>query len=319
MLLAPSSPAAPAKPAASPKPSPAATPAVTPIPPAKGKGKGKPGATPAPSPSPSPAASPLADDKIPLPFDLSWGDQTDHVSYLLTRVKATIRERRTFSEKGEALIVQGVPVPGLRETRLLFQEGFLVGIDIDYGASNWGVDRYNTGMAQLRRKLEKTFNGPGQMLRRGPVDNPPPGVQQTLTGYEWKAWDTSVMLVYFQAEKKDGDALKDTFRSLLLRYRFRPPADPAKEPVKKGGKPTPQLPPGEGQVPAPLPGAGPAQEPLLDELPKPSGTPAPDGSLPDPVETTPAPTPAASPETPAIPNSAPTPTPDPSRDDLPKP
>lgn len=248
-------------------------------------GQRRPGSRPQATPVPTPAPAP--DDPVTLPFGFSWGDSPEMVKTAMPRVKAKLKQVKMLGDRGEIWVMVGVEVPGLRESRAIFQERQLVGLDLEYGAPDWPVEKFRSAMANLRRKLETAFAGPGTLLKRGPVEGASEsGVEQILTGYEWRRSDSIVMLVYFSAEKKDSAAPAEAFRSMTIRYRYQPPV-PA-------GAPTPAPSPDATASPS----ATPAQTPMEAPVEKPM----------DPTVVNPGETPAASPmETPPV--SEPTPDP----------
>jgi hypothetical protein len=201
-----------------------------------------------PTPTPIPTPVPTIDDPVTLPYGFTWGDSTEMVKTALPRVKGKVKEIRPLGERGEIWVVTGIEVPGLRESRAIFQERQLVGLDLEYGAPDWPMEKFRAAMANLRRKLEAMFAGPGTLLKRGPVEGTEEsGVDQILTGYEWRRGDTIVLLVYFSAEKRDGETTKDAFRSMTIRYRYQQPSpDPSPAP-------SPPATPGQDPLPEPAP------------------------------------------------------------------
>lgn len=245
--------------------SPGASPSPTPRIPGAPKSMRK---RPAPTPLPTPV--PTSEDPIPLPFGLAWGDSPETVNVTLPRVNATVRKKTPMGKTGEFWSLAGIKVPGLRDARMYFQDQHLVGVDLEYGDNAWPVEKYNIGMGNLRRRLEQMFVAPGVLVSRGPVqDESTPEVAQVLTGYDWKRFDTVVLLVYYSAEKKQGEEVKDAFRSLLVRYRYRDPVlvtAEAKEKEKaEAAAPTP--PPDPGATPTPT--AAPTPEVKAKDLPIP--------------------------------------------------
>ena len=261
---------------------------------------------PRPTPTPIPTPAPTAEDPVTLPYGFSWGDSMDMVVQALPRVKAKIKDKKPLGDRGEIWVLTGIEVPGLRESRAIFQERQLVGLDLEYGAADWPVEKFRAAMANLRRKLETMFAGTGTMLKRGPVEgNDDSNVEQILTGYEWRRGDTIVLLVYFSAEKRGANSPKDIFRSMTIRYRYQQmPPEPLPTPKPKSGKdPLPDAeskpPPTPTPTPMPVPEATPAASPEESSGPPPTPTPEPlQNVLP---EVMPTPTPDAA--------EGPTPTP----------
>ncbi len=233
------------------------------------RGGTRPEATPVPTPVPGP------DDPVTLPFGFSWGDTPEMIKAAMPRVKAKLKQVKPLGDRGEIWVLVGVEVPGLRESRAIFQEKQLVGLDLEYGAPDWPVEKFRSAMANLRRKLEAAFAGPGTLLKRGLVEGTEESdVEQILTGYEWRRSDSIVMLVYFSAEKKDVATAAEAFRSMTIRYRYQPPV-PAGSPGPDAIRATP-APSAPGRDPLPVPEATPEQggesTPIL---PEPSPTPSP--------------------------------------------
>lgn len=230
-----------------------------------------------PRPTPVPTPVPGPDDPVTLPFGFSWGDTPEMVKTAMPRVKAKLKQVKPLGERGEIWVLVGVEVPGLRESRAIFQEKQLVGLDLEYGAPDWPMEKFRGAMANLRRKLEMAFAGPGTLLKRGVVEGgDESGVEQILTGYEWRRSDSIVMLVYFSAEKKEASSATEAFRSMTIRYRYQPPvpagaALPTPVPVPAAVPPaeaveTPVIQPTETPVTNPVETPAPA-EPTSDPLP----------------------------------------------------
>lgn len=242
-----------------------------------------------PAPTPLPTPIPTAEDPIPLPFGLAWGDSPETVNATLPRVNATVKKKTPAGKGAELWSIGGIKIPGLRDARILFLDQHVVGIDLEYGENAWPVEKYNTGMGNLRKRLEQMFVAPGILVSRGPiVDEKAPEISQMLTGYEWKRFDTVVLLVYYSAEQKGGDpaAAANAFRSLLVRYRYRDPvlvAAEAREQEKAAdaaATPTPAL--AEGATPAPS--VAPTPQSKAKDLPRPRLPASGDGTDPLPEE-----------------------------------
>jgi hypothetical protein len=209
-------------------------------------------------PTPTPTPPPTADDPVTLPYGFTWGDSMEMIMTALPRVKAKVKEKKPLGERGEIWVLVGIEVPGLRESRAIFQEKQLVGLDLEYGAPDWPMEKFRGAMANLRRKLEGMFAGPGNLLKRGPVEgSEESGVDQILTGYEWRRGDTIVLLVYFSAEKKAAESPKDAFRSMTIRYRYQAPS--AETTPQSTPKPSPDA------LPEPAPEATPVPSPAPTE------------------------------------------------------
>ncbi len=223
-----------------------------------------------PTPTPVATPPPTADDPVTLPYGFTWGDSMEMVATALPRVKAKVKEKKPLGERGEIWVLTGIEVPGLRESRAIFQEKQLVGLDLEYGAPDWPMEKFRGAMANLRRKLEGMFAGPGTMLKRGPVEgNEDSGVDQILTGYEWRRGDTIVLLVYFSAEKKGAESPKDAFRSMTIRYRYQAPSPETPKEMPKEA-PKENLKPGVEPLPEPAPGPSPAATPAEAPAPTPA-------------------------------------------------
>lgn len=241
-----------------------------------------------PAPTPIPTPVPTAEDPIPLPFGLAWGDSPDTVNATLPRVNATIRKKTPVGKSGELWSIGGIKIPGLRDARMLFLDQHVVGIDLEYGDNAWPVEKYNIGMGNLRRRLEQMFVAPGVLVSRGPIpDEKTPDVTQMLTGYEWKRFDTVVLLVYYSAETREGETVKNAFRSLLVRYRYRDPvlvsAEAREKEKAENASPAPSPDPAAAAA-TPTPTAAPTPESKAKDLPIPKLRERGDGTDPLPEE-----------------------------------
>ncbi len=242
-------------------------------------GQRRAGTKPAPTPVPMPVPGP--DDPVTLPFGFSWGDTPEMVKTAMPRVKAKLKQVKPLGAAGEIWVLVGVEVPGLRESRAIFQEKQLVGLDLEYGAPDWPVDKFRGAMANLRRKLETAFAGPGTLLKRGPVEGTEEsGVEQILTGYEWRRSDSIVMLVYFSAEKKAAASTTDAFRSMTIRYRYQSPVPAGAATPTPSAVPNPAEGPGPSARPDPPPNADPAP---VENPATPAESPAVATPTPDPA------------------------------------
>lgn len=218
---------------------------------------------PPPRPTPVPRS-----DTVPLPFGLTWGDSQSRLASLFAGVAAKITEKKP-SGQGETWTVQGLIAPGLQASMFTFQQGILVGVEFDYGATDWDTAKFNDIMGQLRRGLETLAGGPGEMISRGNDDAPiDPSIKQSLMGYQWNRGDTMLQLFYFSAEEP-GKAL--TYRTISVHYHYQDPA----------ATQLPEQPPGDGSVPGglpinPPPTAGGEPSVNVPSDAKPAPTPKPD-------------------------------------------
>ena len=239
-----------------------------------------------PSRRPPPPPRP---DTVALPYNLVWGDSQNRLASLFAGVGAKIINKKAAGPT-ETWTVDGLIAPNLQASLFTFAQGNLIGLEFDYGAADWGTDRYAAMMDQFRRLLEAKCEKPGEavpMQTDQPADST---VKQTLTGFQWKRGDTLVQLFYFSAE----DTAKPlAYRSISVHYHYQdlmpdaPPlpdadrnADPnanalfggAAKPAP-GGTPVPATPtpapsPQYGPPPPPTPTPKPGSRESFDPLPE---------------------------------------------------
>lgn len=155
--------------------------------------------------------SAAAVEDIPPPFGFRWNDPASHVEQTLLAAKAKILSKE-HKEKRDVWTVEGLQQPGLVRTLFTFtNEGFLIGVELQYEYPGWSIENYNDRMGQVRRYFDAKF-GAGKLVTRT-RDNDS-DVIQTLVGYQWIAGQTMLELFYFSAQKDPN-----IFRSITVTYK----------------------------------------------------------------------------------------------------
>lgn len=152
----------------------------------------------------------FAADDIPPPFGFHWNDPTAKVEKTLLAAKGKIvsKERK---EKRDVWTVEGLVQPGLKRTLFSFKEGFLIEVELQYEYPDWGIERYNDRMGEIRRYFDAKF-GTGKLVSRSrDMDT---DVIQTLVGYQWIVGATMLELFYFSAQRDPN-----LFRSITVTYK----------------------------------------------------------------------------------------------------
>jgi hypothetical protein len=149
-------------------------------------------------------------EPIKPPFGLAWGETQERLERLLKSAKATIVERR-IADGREVWDVEGIIQPGLRRTVFYFRTGSLVEVELQYQKDDWGREKYDDYMAEVRKKLDERF-GAGQQIAN--KTEPNGEVTQTVVSWKWNQNNSAIELVYFAAE---GPA--KVFRTLSVHYR----------------------------------------------------------------------------------------------------
>jgi hypothetical protein len=149
-------------------------------------------------------------DDIPPPFGFHWGDSTTRVEQILTAAKAKIvsKDRK---EKRDVWTVEGLVQPGLKRTLFTFRDALLVEVELQYEYPEWGIERYNERMGDIRRYFDAKF-GIGKLVSRSRDTDS--DVIQTLVGYQWLVGRTMLELFYFSAQRDP-----DIFRSITVTYK----------------------------------------------------------------------------------------------------
>jgi hypothetical protein len=150
-------------------------------------------------------------EDIPPPFGFHWNDPATRVEQILLGAKAKIVSKE-HKEKRDVWTVEGLQQPGLVRTLFTFtQEGFLVGVELQYEYPAWSIERYNDRMGEIRRYFDAKF-GTGKLVTRT-RDNDS-DVIQTLVGYQWMVGQTMLELFYFSAQRDPN-----VFRSITVTYK----------------------------------------------------------------------------------------------------
>jgi hypothetical protein len=157
-----------------------------------------------------PAFRSFAVDDIPPPFGFRWNDTSAKVEKTLLGAKGKIvsKERK---EKRDVWSVEGLVQPGLKRTLFTFKEGFLVEVELQYEYPDWGIERYNERMGEIRRYFDAKF-GTGKLVSRSRDTDT--DVIQTLVGYQWIVGATMLELFYFSAQRDPN-----LFRSITVTYK----------------------------------------------------------------------------------------------------
>src|SRR5215467_12342593 len=136
-----------------------------------------------------------ADELVP-PFGFRWNDSMARVEAVLhgARAKITSRDKK---ENRELWTVEGLIHPGLKRTVFTFKERALVAVELQYEYPDWGIERYNQRMGEIRKYFDEKY-GTGKLVSRS-RDNDT-DVIQTLVGYQWMVGATMLELFYFSAQ-----------------------------------------------------------------------------------------------------------------------
>jgi hypothetical protein len=137
-----------------------------------------------------------ADDLVP-PFGFRWNDSMARVEAVLhgARAKIVSREKK---ENREVWTVEGLIHPGLKRTVFTFKERALVAVELQYEYPEWGIERYNQRMGDIRKYFDEKY-GTGKLVSRSRDHDT--DVIQTLVGYQWMVGTTMLELYYFSAEQ----------------------------------------------------------------------------------------------------------------------
>lgn len=155
------------------------------------------------------AAAPAAEPVKP-PFALAWGEKEERLEKLLTAAKATIVERKSVDGR-ERWDVIGLMQPGLKRTVFYFRTGGLVEVELQYQKDDWGQEKYDEFMGQVREKLDQRF-GPGQLIAN--KTEPDGETVQRIVKWKWNQNNSAVELNFFSAQRD-----KHIFRTLSVHYR----------------------------------------------------------------------------------------------------
>ena len=136
-----------------------------------------------------------ADELVP-PFGFRWNDSMARVEAVLhgARAKIVSREKK---ENREVWTVEGLIHPGLKRTVFTFKERALVAVELQYEYPEWGIERYNQRMGDIRKYFDEKY-GTGKLVSRS-RDHDTDTIQ-TLVGYQWMVGTTMLELYYFSAQ-----------------------------------------------------------------------------------------------------------------------
>jgi hypothetical protein len=137
-----------------------------------------------------------ADELVP-PFGFRWNDSMARVEAVLhgARAKITSRDKK---ENRELWTVEGLIHPGLKRTVFTFKERALVAVELQYEYPDWGIERYNQRMGEIRKYFDEKY-GTGKLVSRSRDHDT--DIIQTLVGYQWMVGTTMLELFYFSAEQ----------------------------------------------------------------------------------------------------------------------
>jgi hypothetical protein len=168
------------------------------------------------------AASPPAPDRlakqVDLPFKLSWGESSERIERMLKGAAARVVSKKQERGAVEAWEVEEILIEALRKTVFRFQNGQLIGLELQYrgatdpsGRETWSEQKYDDFMARWRRNFDSQY-GPGKLITR--KTGAEGVVSQTLSGYRWTVGNTNVDVISFTAERGP-----DRFHTLSVHYR----------------------------------------------------------------------------------------------------
>ncbi len=158
-------------------------------------------------------ASVRAVDDLSPPLGLNWKDSPERVEQLLRSAKAKIVFREKKDKQREVWTVEGLIQPGLQRALFTFRERSLTAVELQYEFPNWGIEKYNQRVGEVRRFFDNRFGKTGTLvLRSRDTDTE---VIQTLVGYRWVLNDAMLELFYFSAQQGDH-----TFRTISYTYKL---------------------------------------------------------------------------------------------------
>lgn len=149
-------------------------------------------------------------EEIKVPFNFQWGEAPQRLEDSLSRVKATVVERRQVQNR-LCLVVEGIPQRLLQRALFYFDRDSLNEIELQYGDPSWDSGRYGQFFDQTRRNIETKY-GPGRLIAQ--QQSKDGGLQQNIIGYQWVQQATSLSLYYYTANRE-----AENFRLLSLHYR----------------------------------------------------------------------------------------------------
>jgi len=149
-------------------------------------------------------------EEIKPPFGLPWGESEEQLAKLLKGAKATVVDKHDIQGR-EAWTVEGLVQQNLRRTVFYFKLDQLVEVELQYQSADWGTERYDEFMSQIRQRIEQKY-GVGQLIARS--KRPEGQVMQTIVGYKWTQGKTALELIYYAAE---NDSL--IYRTVSVHYK----------------------------------------------------------------------------------------------------
>ena len=146
------------------------------------------------------------------PFNLTWGETSDRLERLVVAAGGKVTARKMVRGNKEAIEVEGLPQDGLNKTIFYCKQGALVGAELQYRSEGWPEDKYNSVMADLRRRISENF-GQGEQIARKTEQVGTIGVTQTIAGYRWSVGAANLQLIFFAATDP-----KNVYRTVSVHY-----------------------------------------------------------------------------------------------------
>lgn len=148
--------------------------------------------------------------RIEPPFGFRWLQPIEEVHDALRKARTPIVDKRTVDDT-EVWTVKGLLHANLRCAVLRFKKGQLVEVELQYGETNWPLERYERFIRSVLNQLEARY-GPGALVarERGPESD----VTQTVVGYSWYQEGDVVLLMFYGAERGE-----ESYRVLSVHYR----------------------------------------------------------------------------------------------------
>ena len=161
---------------------------------------------------PRPLVAQETRSEIRPPFNLTWGETSDRLERLVVAAGGKVTARKMVRGNREAIEVEGLPQDGLSKTTFYCKQGALVGAELQYRSEGWPEDKYNSVMADLRRRISENF-GQGEQIARKTEQVGTIGVTQTITGYQWNVGAARIQLIFFAATDP-----KNVYRTVSVHY-----------------------------------------------------------------------------------------------------
>jgi hypothetical protein len=164
-----------------------------------------------------PGLQAAVEEKVKLPFGLTWGEAADELEGAVRLSGAKIAERKPAGDGGEEWIVEGLKTEALRRVVFTLHSGSLSAVELQYGSDKWDVWTFDEFMHRVRQGLETNY-GSGKQITRGRALEEE--VLQTLVAYAWPIGGKQIQLMYFAAQDE-----KNAFRMVSLHYKNDPPKE----------------------------------------------------------------------------------------------